>query len=98
MTNWRWVLLMSIVPTIVLAQKSVQDRVQEYGAVAAQRWAPYFEQAEIAYPPRAVTLIGLKEEKLLEVWLLERMVRSDSFAPIPFKPPVENSDRNCGRE
>jgi hypothetical protein len=50
------------------AQKTVEDRVREYGAVAGKRWATYFKQAEIAYPPRAITLIGLKQEKLLEVW------------------------------
>jgi L,D-transpeptidase catalytic domain len=50
------------------AQKTVEDRVQEYGTIARKRWAPYFKQADILYPPRAITLIGLKQEKLLEVW------------------------------
>jgi hypothetical protein len=59
---------MSIVPFVGLAQKSVQDRIGEYGAAAGQRWAPYFKQTQIPYPPRAITLIGLKQEKLLEVW------------------------------
>jgi hypothetical protein len=58
---------LNLVPS-ALAQKTVQDRVQEYGAAAAQRWAPFFKRAEISYPPRAITFIGLKQEKLLEVW------------------------------
>ena len=48
--------------------KTVEDRIQEYGAAVAQRWAPYFKEAQIAYPPRALTLVGLKQEKLLEVY------------------------------
>jgi murein L,D-transpeptidase YafK len=64
------VILLSFLNVVsgALAQKTVQDRVQEYGAAAAQRWAPFFKRAEISYPPRAITFIGLKQEKLLEVW------------------------------
>ena len=48
--------------------KTVQDRIQEYGSAAEARWAPYFKDAEIPYPPQALALIGLKEEKMLEVY------------------------------
>src|SRR6266478_3313693 len=47
---------------------TVHGRVEQYGDAASRRWAPYFKRAGIAYPPQAVTLIGLKEEKTLEVY------------------------------
>ena len=58
---------MAVAPNIS-AQKSVQDRVQEYGTVTAQRWAPYFKQVQVSYPPRAIAFVGLKQEKVLEVY------------------------------
>jgi hypothetical protein len=69
----RWLLvtglgfLMAAEPTAPGAQ-TTQDRIRQYGAAVARRWAPYFELAGVAYPPRAVTLVGLKQERLLEVY------------------------------
>jgi len=64
----RCFLLLVAMDHSALGAKTVEDRIQEFGAVAAKRWTPYFKHAEIAYPPRAVTLIGLKQEKVLEVY------------------------------
>ncbi len=50
------------------ARKTVSDRLREVGPAARARLAPAFDQAELAYPPRRVTLIGLKDEGVLEVW------------------------------
>ena len=36
--------------------------------MARARWQPYFERQNIAYPPRKLLLIGLKQEKRLEVY------------------------------
>lgn len=49
--------------------KSVEDRVAQYGAAVRARLAPAFERAGVSYPPQAVTLIGLKAERRLEVWV-----------------------------
>lgn len=47
--------------------KTVEERVAEYGEVVRARLAPHFESAGIPYPPAAVTLIGIKSERTLEV-------------------------------
>ena len=51
-----------------VAPKTVEDRVGEYRAVVRARLEPKFEAAGVPYPPRLVTLIGLKEERLLQVY------------------------------
>lgn len=48
--------------------RTVQDAIDQYGPEAEARLTPRFKQAGIAYPPTALTLIGLKQEKLLEIW------------------------------
>lgn len=47
---------------------TVEGRVAVYGAAARQRMRPAFEAAGIAYPPGAVALVGLKQERRLEVY------------------------------
>ncbi|HEX8680040.1 MAG TPA: hypothetical protein VF683_08775, partial [Chthoniobacterales bacterium] len=48
--------------------KTVEDRVAEYGEIVRARLEPQFRAAGVPYPPARVTLVGLKEEKLLEVY------------------------------
>jgi murein L,D-transpeptidase YafK len=49
-------------------RKTVQDRVEQFGQSVRVRLAPYFDAANIHYPPAKLTLVGLKHEKKLEVW------------------------------
>jgi hypothetical protein len=49
-------------------QETIATRVAAYGAPARARLAPGFVRAGVAYPPRAVTLVGLKRERTLEVY------------------------------
>jgi murein L,D-transpeptidase YafK len=48
--------------------ESVEQVVQRYKSKAAQRFAPLCKKATIPYPPPRLTLVGLKEEKQLEIW------------------------------
>ena len=48
--------------------KTVEDRVNEFGAVVRERLEPKFRAAGVPYPPRRVTFIGLKDERLLAVY------------------------------
>ena len=50
-------------------RKTVHDRLAEYGDIARGRLSPFFEDAGVAYPPQEMTLIGLKAERMLEVWV-----------------------------
>jgi hypothetical protein len=56
---------------MVKGKKTVSDRVCQYGDVVRTRLAPHFASAKVAYPPRRVTLVGLKTERVLQVWVSE---------------------------
>lgn len=42
--------------------------LDRYGDVAEERLKPYFVKEGVPYPPERVTLVALKEEKLMELW------------------------------
>jgi murein L,D-transpeptidase YafK len=48
--------------------RSVDDVVQQYGPDARAHLRPLFAQAGVAYPPKSVRLLALKEERRLELW------------------------------
>jgi murein L,D-transpeptidase YafK len=58
----------SVVSQRFAKPKTVAERVQQYGAQARSRLGPYFQRAQIAYPPKRVTLVGLKMERRLQVY------------------------------
>jgi hypothetical protein len=49
--------------------QSIDGRVAEYGETVRDRLRPNFERVGVAWPPARMTLIGLKEEARLEVWV-----------------------------
>src|SRR5579862_4171269 len=49
-------------------EKTVADRLQEYGPAARARLKPYFDAKNVTYPPARLTLVGLKQEKILEIY------------------------------
>lgn len=72
-----WLLL----PNVASAH-TVESRLREFGDSVRVRIIPYFERVGVHYPPRKLTLIGLKEEKVLELYAAdskgkpERLIRS----------------------
>lgn len=85
--RWRTIILTLITLAILLAMvradplaaasartksKSVADRLKEYGGTARARLKPYFQKAQIPYPPAELTFIGLKEEQSLEIYARSR--------------------------
>ena len=56
---------------IVKGQKTVASRVEQYGPVVRKRLAADFERIGVAYPPGKMTLVGLKQERLLELWVAD---------------------------
>ena len=54
-----------------LMKRTVEDRLKEFGANARQRWAPFFKANGIAYPPKKVVFVALKQERMFEVWATE---------------------------
>jgi hypothetical protein len=52
----------------VRGERTVEQRLEQYGAQARGRLQPYFRQAAVPYPPAKLTLVGLKQERQLEVY------------------------------
>ncbi len=50
-------------------KKTTADRVAEYGEMVRARLKPDFDRINVAYPPGRVTLLGIKAERKLEVWV-----------------------------
>ncbi len=50
------------------AKKTVQNRLDQFGPQARARLKPYFDAAQVPYPPARLMLVGLKDEKILEVY------------------------------
>ena len=60
----------SYVPPInPIGQHTVEDVLQIYGPYSTKKLNGYFTQAKVAYPPREMTLVALKQERKLEVWV-----------------------------
>ena len=49
-------------------RRTVADALRRYGLRAEKRLTAHFAQADVAYPPQALTLIAFKHERALEVW------------------------------
>jgi hypothetical protein len=49
-------------------EKTVADRVAQFGESVDKRLAPFFAAASVPYPPAKVTLIGLKHERELQLY------------------------------
>jgi hypothetical protein len=54
---------------IMRGKKTVSDRVAQFGDAVRMRLVPQFASTGVAYPPRRVTLVGLKAERMLQVWV-----------------------------
>ena len=50
-------------------QRTVADRLVQFGTAVRMRLAPDFERIAVPYPPRKMILVGLKAEKILQVWV-----------------------------
>jgi L,D-transpeptidase catalytic domain len=49
-------------------ERTVADILQIYGTHASRKLNNYFIQAKVDFPPKALTLVALKQEKKLELW------------------------------
>lgn len=53
-------------------EHSVDDVLESLAPYAVSQLRPYFDEAGVEYPPTELALIGLKEEKKLELWARDR--------------------------
>jgi murein L,D-transpeptidase YafK len=49
-------------------ERTLDDRIAQFGETVDKRLAPFFAAASVAYPPAKVTLIGLKQERELQLY------------------------------
>ncbi len=49
-------------------KKTTAERLEQYGPAARTRLQPFFTAQKVAYPPARAVFVGLKQEKLLEVY------------------------------
>lgn len=50
-------------------EKTVTDRLAEFGDLVHGRLQPRFREIGVAYPPKKLVLVGLKQERQLELWV-----------------------------
>lgn len=48
---------------------TTKERIGQYGEIVQKRMVPFFERKGIRWPAQKITLVGLKEERRLEVWI-----------------------------
>jgi murein L,D-transpeptidase YafK len=48
--------------------KTIEDRLKEYGETVQQRLAPKFAAAGVSYPPNRLAFIGIKKDRVLQVY------------------------------
>jgi hypothetical protein len=53
---------------LLLGRATIQERLEQYGPAARDQLRPMFERVQVAYPPARLTLVGLKQEKVLEIY------------------------------
>jgi len=49
-------------------RKSIAERLAQYGEATRLRLRPHFARARMDYPPKRIALLGLKEERQLQVY------------------------------
>lgn len=48
--------------------RSIDDALYAYGPAAVDQLKPHFRKAGVAYPPREIVLIAIKDERKMELW------------------------------
>lgn len=52
----------------ILGRATVADRVEQFGPQSRNGLRPFFEAKDVPYPPNKVVLVGMKTEKMLEIY------------------------------
>lgn len=60
--------VMDYVKLKITSKLSVAQRLEQFGTAVSSRLAPHFQQAGVAFPPTAITLLAFKDSKWLELY------------------------------
>jgi murein L,D-transpeptidase YafK len=61
-------------------KKTIAERVEQFGPAARTRLRADFDRIACSYPPTGVVLVGIKDERCLEVWVTADATRSRASA------------------
>lgn len=64
---------------------TINSRLEQFGESARDRLAGHFDRVGLTYPPRGITLLGLKEEKRLELYAEASDGQSVYLTSFPFR-------------
>ena len=64
--------LMSQLTTHIRGKWTVAERLDQFGAAAAHRLQPYFQQAGLSFPPPKIALLAFKDSKQLHLYASNR--------------------------
>jgi murein L,D-transpeptidase YafK len=73
MLEWKqniggWLGLAGVLVPALVGAATIAERLDQYGQKARARLLPYFQKQSVGYPPAQLVLVGLKEEKELQVY------------------------------
>ncbi|MDA3800489.1 MAG: L,D-transpeptidase family protein [Kiritimatiellae bacterium] len=60
--------------------KTVAERIEQFGSIVHERITPDFERIGVDYPPQNIVLVGIKQDKKLEVWVSQPPVFLKSYS------------------
>jgi hypothetical protein len=63
--------------------KTVAERLGQFGETARGRWKPYFSNAQTIYPPASVKLVAVKTEHILQVYAGDKSGRNHWIRSYP---------------
>ena len=52
---------------------TVSQRIAQFGDAARERMKPAFERAKVSYPPKRIALLGLKQERRLQLYAVNQL-------------------------
>ena len=55
-------------PQVMTPDHTITDRLKEYGEKARARFQPAFRKTGVHYPPSRLTLVGIKADRVLQVY------------------------------
>ncbi len=60
--------MLSPITNRIIRKATVADIIEQYVPAAHKRLLPYFESSGVSYPPSELIFVGLKQDKILEIW------------------------------
>ena len=67
----------------VTGNKTVSERLNQFGATARGRWKPFFAAAHIDYPPSSVKLVAVKSDRIMQIYAPDKTGQNHLIRSFP---------------